>query len=237
VEARQSGCHIAACARTFRQWMLQLNSVNHAAQKGSEDQPSFYTYNPQGKTARWCMATLPAFVCRRRVIGRFPCVKQTLTQTRFSFKSTDRKSKITLSTQKNEHALRSKTEIYGSKTHWTDSDVGDTTAFFGIKLFYLPFPVLSLREILDKFSHVLIFILCFSVEKQPARSPAASFFRFLDHTELDIHTWYDSSEIVISPSQRLLLTQHATNTTDENPRPQRESNPRFQQSSSRRPTP
>ena len=109
--------------------------------------------------------------------------------------------------------------------------------FFGRKLFYLPFSALSVREILDKFSHVLIFSLCVYVEKQPARSPAASFFTFLDHTQLDIHTRYDSSLIAISPSQRPLPTQHPTNTRDENPRPKREWNPRFQQSSGRRPTP
>jgi len=76
------------------------------------------------------MATLPASVCTRRVIGRFPCLKQTLKQTRFSFKSSDRKSKITLGTHKNKHPLRNKTEIYGSKTHFTDSDDGNITAFF-----------------------------------------------------------------------------------------------------------
>ena len=107
---------------------------------------------------------------------------------------------ITLNTHKNKHPLRSNTESYGCKTHWTDSDDGDNTVFLGRKLFYLPFSVQSLREILDKSSHVLILIFCFHVEKEPDRAPAASFFRFLGHTQLDIHTWYDSSEIVIRPS-------------------------------------
>jgi hypothetical protein len=146
------------------------------------------------------VATLPASVGTRRVIGCFPCLKQTLTQMRFSFKSTKRKSKITLNTHKNKHPLRSSTESYGCKTHWTDSDDGDITVFVGRKLFYLPFSVQSLREILDKSSHVLILIFCFHVEKEPDRFPAASFFRFLVHTQLDIHTLYDSPEIVISPT-------------------------------------
>jgi hypothetical protein len=96
-----------------------------------------------------------------RVIGYFPCLKQTLTQTRFFFKSTHRKSKITRSTHRNKHPLTSKTGSYGCRTHWTDTNDGDTTVFHGRELFYLPFSVLSVREILDKSSHVLIFICLF----------------------------------------------------------------------------
>ena len=50
---------------------------------------------------------------------------------------------------------------------------------------------------------------------------------FGSHT--DTHIRYDSSEWVISPSQRPLPTQHTTNTKDENPCIQRDSNPRYQQ--------
>jgi len=38
-----------------------------------------------------------------------------------------------------------------------------------------------------------------------------TFLRFLDHTQLDKHIWYDSSETVISLSQTMLRTQHETN--------------------------
>jgi hypothetical protein len=54
---------------------------------------------------------------------------------------------------------------------------------------------------------------------------------FLDHTQLDIHTHththtrYDSSKRVISPSQTPLPKQHTTNTRDEHPCSQRDSNP------------
>jgi len=50
------------------------------------------------------------------------------------------------------------------------------------------------------------------------------------HT-LDTHTRWDSSERVIIPSQRPLAAQHTTTTTDDYPRPQRDSNRRFQQPS------
>jgi hypothetical protein len=45
------------------------------------------------------------------------------------------------------------------------------------------------------------------------------------------------SERLISSSQRLLLTQHKTNTTDKHPCPQWDSNPQPRQWSGRRPTP
>jgi len=44
---------------------------------------------------------------------------------------------------------------------------------------------------------------------QPKSRPGhIIFFRFLDHTQLDKHIRYESSETVINPSQRPLLTQH-----------------------------
>jgi len=54
------------------------------------------------------------------------------------------------------------------------------------------------------------------------------------HTHTHTHTWYDSSEPVISPSQRPLPTQHTTNRGDDH---SLDSNPRSQQSSSCSPTP
>jgi hypothetical protein len=58
---------------------------------------------------------------------------------------------------------------------------------------------------------------------------------FSSHT--DTHTLCDSSELIISSSQRPLPTQHTTNTRDERPCPQQDSNPRSQQSSGFKPTP
>ena len=55
------------------------------------------------------------------------------------------------------------------------------------------------------------------------------------HTHTHTHTHNDSSEQVISSSQRPLPTQHTTNTRDEYPRPQRNSIPQSEQSSGCRP--
>jgi hypothetical protein len=52
----------------------------------------------------------------------------------------------------------------------------------------------------------------FLCRSSPTRARAASLLRFLDRTQLDIRTRYDSSERVISSSQRLLRTQHPTKT-------------------------
>jgi hypothetical protein len=56
---------------------------------------------------------------------------------------------------------------------------------------------------------------------QPRSSQGRLVLRFLDHAQLDIHTRYDSSERVISPSQRPLRTQHTTNKRYACPCPQR----------------
>jgi hypothetical protein len=91
-------------------------------------------------------------------------LKQTLTQTHCYFQSTVRQSRITLSAHKNKHLVRSKTESYGCKTRWTDSEDGDTTACHSRKLFHLPFSVLSVRKIINMSSHVLIIIFFSSWE-------------------------------------------------------------------------
>ena len=51
------------------------------------------------------------------------------------------------------------------------------------------------------------------------------------------HTRQNSSKRVITWSQRSLPTQHRTNTRDAHPCPQRDSNPRSQQSINRKPSP
>ena len=56
-------------------------------------------------------------------------------------------------------------------------------------------------------------------------------------THTHTHTRRDSSERVISSSDRPLPTQHTTNKTDEHPCCQRDSNPQSQQSSGPRRTP
>jgi len=63
----------------------------------------------------------------------------------------------------------------------------------------------------------------------PQWARASSFTRFLDHTKTH-HTQWNSSGRVISPSQRPLLD-------NKHPCPQRDSNPKYQQTSGRRPTP
>jgi hypothetical protein len=75
----------------------------------------------------------------------------------------------------------------------------------------------------------------------PTRVYTALLLRFRDHrhTQLDTHTHtrLDSSEQVISSSQRPLPTQHTTNASDKHQCPHRNSNPQSQTSSGRRPTP
>jgi hypothetical protein len=39
----------------------------------------------------------------------------------------------------NKHSLRSNTNVYGGKIHWTDSQNSDTTAPSGRELYYLQF--------------------------------------------------------------------------------------------------
>ena len=73
----------------------------------------------------------------------------------------------------------------------------------------------------------------FSVAQQPKTGQDRL---FLDHTHLDTETLQEFSERVISSLQRLIPTQHTTNKGDEHPCLQRDSNPRFQQSSGCRPT-
>jgi hypothetical protein len=66
----------------------------------------------------------------------------------------------------------------------------------------------------------------------PERASTASLLMFLDHEQLDTHTHthpVGRSEGVISSSQKPLPKQNTTNTRDEHPVPQRDSNPRSQQ--------
>jgi hypothetical protein len=56
------------------------------------------------------------------------------------------------------------------------------------------------------------------------QASTASLLRLLDRTQLVTYTWYNSF-YVISLSQRLLPTQHTTNTRDEHPCLQQDSNP------------
>ena len=58
----------------------------------------------------------------------------------------------------------------------------------------------------------------------PTRSQIASLLRLLDHTPLDTHKRQKSSQRMISPSRRPLPTQHTTNTRDELPYLQQDSN-------------
>jgi hypothetical protein len=51
---------------------------------------------------------------------------------------------------------------------------------------------------------ITIFLSCYG----PNHAHATIFLRFLDHTQLHKHIWYESSERVISASRRPLLTQH-----------------------------
>jgi len=48
---------------------------------------------------------------------------------------------------------------------------------------------------------------------QPKSCPGHNIFRFLDHTQLDKHIQFDSTETVISPSQLLRITQHKRQTS------------------------
>ena len=64
---------------------------------------------------------------------------------------------------------------------------------------------------------------------QPKSGLGHLILRFLDHTHIDTYAKQNSSEWVISSSQRLFPTQHTTNTTDEHPNPQWDSNPWSQQ--------
>lgn len=76
---------------------------------------------------------------------------------------------------------------------------------------------------------------------RPTRSLAASLLRFIRHTirhtHTHTHTREDSSEQVITSSQRSLVpTQQTQYTRDEHPCPQGDTNPRSEQSSACRPT-
>jgi len=53
------------------------------------------------------------------------------------------------------------------------------------------------------------------------------FLSFLDHTQLDTLTRYDSFEGMMGSSKRPLPAQHTTNTRDKHPCPQQDSNPQF----------
>jgi len=70
------------------------------------------------------------------------------------------------------------------------------------------------------------------VEQQPNSSLGSLIFEVSRS-----HTWYDSSERMISSSQRPLPTEHTTNARDEYPCSRRDSTSRSQQSSGSRPTP
>ena len=69
------------------------------------------------------------------------------------------------------------------------------------------------------------------------QSPLFQVSRSHARARAQTHVWQDSPEQGISLQQRSLHTKHTTNTTDEHPRPQRDSNPQSQQQSGCRPTP
>ena len=73
-----------------------------------------------------------------------------------------------------------------------------------------------------------------SMVLQPKSGLGHLILRFLDHTHIDTYSKEDSSEWLISLSQRLLHKQHITNSTDEHPCPQWDSSPWSQQWSSYR---
>jgi hypothetical protein len=75
--------------------------------------------------------------------------------------------------------------------------------------------------------HKFLFLFLFSVAQQPNSGLSCYFAKVSRHT----HTRSGSPKRVISSSQRPLPTQHKTNPSDENPWPQRDSNPRSQKSS------
>ena len=62
-----------------------------------------------------------------------------------------------------------------------------------------------------------VFTFFYIVAQQPKTGQDRLIFRFLDHTQLDTqtHTRLDSSERVISSSQRPLPARHTTNTRGE----------------------
>jgi hypothetical protein len=78
----------------------------------------------------------------------------------------------------------------------------------------------------------------FSVAQQPKSSLGRLIGKvYRKHAVRDTHTREDSSGRVISSSQKPLPTQNTTNTREEHPCRQHDSNPRSQQSSGPRNTP
>jgi hypothetical protein len=68
-------------------------------------------------------------------------------------------------------------------------------------------------KVMQKINNVYINLYNFFVwHSSPNRPKAFSLLRFLDHTQLNTHTRYNSSKRVISTSQRPLPVQHTTNT-------------------------
>jgi len=78
------------------------------------------------------------------------------------------------------------------------------------------------KHILETGSAAVIFFFCGTTASFEPRSPHLT---FLDHTHTHTHTQIDESEILISLLQRVLPIQHTTNTRDEHPCPQQDSNP------------
>ena len=77
----------------------------------------------------------------------------------------------------------------------------------------------------------------FPVAQMPYSDLGRLVVESLYYAQSDTHTRYDLRVQVISPSQRPLLTQLTTNTTDEHPCLQHDSNPQSQDLSVRRPVP
>jgi hypothetical protein len=78
--------------------------------------------------------------------------------------------------------------------------------------------------------------ICFAAALQPNWGLGRLFVEVYRSRTINTLTQYDSTERVISSSQRPLPNQNTTNTTYEHLYPQKDLNPRSQQSSGCRPT-
>lgn len=90
----------------------------------------------------WVTTVNPHLVAyiSREVLWR---LKQTLTQMFCLFISGIRKSWFTLNMCNSKYILRSSTEGYSCRTHWNNSEQNSSMAFYGKKLYQLPFMVLA----------------------------------------------------------------------------------------------
>lgn len=86
---------------------------------------------------------------------------------------------------------------------------------------------------MQEFATVNKFLFYFSWPNSPTQAPTASLFGFVK--QLDTHTRWDSSELVISLSQGRLSAQNITNKRDGHPLSQRDLNAQSQLSSAQWP--